>query len=87
MAAMDPWVKQDNRRMLHVVYRVGDMDATMKYYKGHFGMQQLRYRDMPDDKCAPRAARCAPRACARCCVPACALAQHGAVLAGSRAPA
>lgn len=50
MAAASDWTKTDNRRMLHVVYRVGDMDATIKYYKDHFGMQQLRYRDMPDDK-------------------------------------
>ena len=25
------WVKQDKRRMLHVVYRVGDLDRTIKY--------------------------------------------------------
>lgn len=25
------WVKKDNRRMLHVVYRVGDLDKTIKY--------------------------------------------------------
>jgi lactoylglutathione lyase len=25
------WVKQDKRRLLHVVYRVGDMDRTIKY--------------------------------------------------------
>lgn len=25
------WVKNDNRRMLHVVYRVGDLDRTIKY--------------------------------------------------------
>ena len=25
------WVKKDNRRMLHVVYRVGDLDRTIKY--------------------------------------------------------
>lgn len=24
------WVKKDKRRMLHVVYRVGDMDKTIK---------------------------------------------------------
>uniref|UniRef100_A0A2P2JJD0 Lactoylglutathione lyase n=1 Tax=Rhizophora mucronata TaxID=61149 RepID=A0A2P2JJD0_RHIMU len=24
------WVKKDNRRMLHVVYRVGDLDRTIK---------------------------------------------------------
>lgn len=25
------WVKSDKRRMLHVVYRVGDLDKTIKY--------------------------------------------------------
>lgn len=25
------WVKHDKRRMLHVVYRVGDLDRTIKY--------------------------------------------------------
>lgn len=25
------WVKSDNRRVLHVVYRVGDLDRTIKY--------------------------------------------------------
>lgn len=25
------WVKKDNRRMLHVVYRVGDLERTIKY--------------------------------------------------------
>jgi lactoylglutathione lyase len=24
------WVKKDNRRLLHVVYRVGDLDKTIK---------------------------------------------------------
>lgn len=24
------WVKEDKRRMLHVVYRVGDLDRTIK---------------------------------------------------------
>ena len=39
---------QDDRRMLHAVYRVGDLDATLDYYKKHFGMKQIRYRDVPD---------------------------------------
>ena len=47
---VDDWAKLDNRRMLHAVYRVGDMDATIKYYEDHFGMKKLRYRDMPDDQ-------------------------------------
>lgn len=42
------WPKQDKRRFLHAVYRVGDLDATIDYYKTHFGMKQLRYRDVPD---------------------------------------
>lgn len=25
------WVKKDKRRLLHVVYRVGDLDRTIKY--------------------------------------------------------
>jgi len=25
------WHKQDNKRMLHAVYRVGDLDRTIKY--------------------------------------------------------
>lgn len=25
------WVKKDNRRLLHVVYRVADLDKTIKY--------------------------------------------------------
>ena len=25
------WAKKDNRRLLHVVYRVGDLDKTIKY--------------------------------------------------------
>jgi len=44
------WAKEDNRRMLHAVYRIGDMDKTIEYYKKHFGMELLRHRDVPDDK-------------------------------------
>lgn len=29
-AAGADWAKQDERRMLHAVYRVGDMDKTIK---------------------------------------------------------
>jgi lactoylglutathione lyase len=25
------WVKNDRRRLLHVVYRFGDLDTTIKY--------------------------------------------------------
>lgn len=31
-AAAD-WVKEDKRKMLHAVYSVGDLDATIEYYK------------------------------------------------------
>ncbi|CAO2209896.1 unnamed protein product, partial [Urochloa humidicola] len=44
------WNKQDNKRMLHVVYRVGDLDRTIKYYTECFGMKLLRKRDVPDEK-------------------------------------
>lgn len=49
-AASSDWSAQDERKMLHAVYRVGDLDATEEYYKKHFGMKRLRYRDVPDDK-------------------------------------
>ena len=42
------WLAQDERRMLHAVYRVGDMDATIAFYKDCLGMQLLRYRDIPE---------------------------------------
>ena len=43
------WLSQEDKRdMLHAVYRVGDMDTTIEYYKKHFGMKLLRYRDIPD---------------------------------------
>ena len=40
--------EQDTRRMLHAVYRVGNLDETIEYYKKHFGLKQLRYRDIPE---------------------------------------
>ncbi|CAH8383108.1 unnamed protein product [Eruca vesicaria subsp. sativa] len=44
------WVKDDNRRMLHVVYRVGDLDRTIKFYTECLGMKLLRKRDIPEEK-------------------------------------
>ncbi|KAM7509555.1 hypothetical protein LguiA_020008 [Lonicera macranthoides] len=44
------WVKKDNRRMLHVVYRVGDMDRTIKFYTECLGMKLLRKRDIPEER-------------------------------------
>ncbi|KAL2321306.1 hypothetical protein Fmac_030275 [Flemingia macrophylla] len=42
------WAKQDKRRMLHVVYRVGDLDKTIKFYRECFGMKLLRQRDLQE---------------------------------------
>lgn len=44
------WVNEDKRRMLHAVYRVGNMDEYINYMKDCFGMKLLRYRDIPDGK-------------------------------------
>ncbi|MFS7965278.1 putative lactoylglutathione lyase [Helianthus anomalus] len=44
------WVKSDKRRMLHVVYRVGDLDRTIKFYTECLGMKLLRKRDVPEEK-------------------------------------
>lgn len=49
-AAPSDWAQQDRRRMLHAVYRVGDMNAYIDYMKSCFGMQLLRFRDIPDEK-------------------------------------
>ncbi|KAG7030441.1 putative lactoylglutathione lyase, chloroplastic [Cucurbita argyrosperma subsp. argyrosperma] len=44
------WVKEDKRRLLHVVYRVGDLDKTIKFYTECLGMKLLRKRDIPEEK-------------------------------------
>jgi len=44
------WPKKDKRRFLHVVYRVGDLDRTIKFYTECFGMKLLRKRDIPEEK-------------------------------------
>ncbi|CAJ2636722.1 unnamed protein product [Trifolium pratense] len=44
------WVKQDKRRMLHVVYRVGDLDKSIKFYTEGLGMKVLRKRDRPEER-------------------------------------
>ncbi|XP_057478810.1 probable lactoylglutathione lyase, chloroplastic [Actinidia eriantha] len=41
------WVKNDKRRMLHVVYRVGDVDKTIKFYVECLGLKLLRKRNIP----------------------------------------
>jgi len=49
-AAAGTWVTEDKRRMLHVVYRVGDMQKHIDFYTKQLGMQLLRQRDIPEDK-------------------------------------
>lgn len=44
------WPKNDKRRFLHAVYRVGDLDRTIKFYTECFGMKLLRKRDVPEEK-------------------------------------
>ncbi|CAK8568860.1 unnamed protein product [Lathyrus sativus] len=44
------WVQNDNRRFLHVVYSVADLDKTIKFYTECLGMKVLRKRDIPEDK-------------------------------------
>ncbi|CAL5183918.1 unnamed protein product [Lathyrus oleraceus] len=46
------WPKKDKRRFLHAVYRVGDLDRTIKFYTEAFGMKLLRKRDVPEEKYA-----------------------------------
>ncbi|XP_054786126.1 lactoylglutathione lyase GLX1-like [Prosopis cineraria] len=44
------WPKKDKRRLLHAVYRVGDLDRTIEFYTECFGMKLLRKRDVPEEK-------------------------------------
>eukprot|EP00249_Psilotum_nudum_P037229 c999_g1_i1 orf=253-1113(+) len=44
------WSQRDHRRFLHVVYRVGDLDKTIKFYTECLGMKLLRKRDIPQEK-------------------------------------
>ncbi|XP_027329997.1 lactoylglutathione lyase GLX1-like [Abrus precatorius] len=52
MADLLEWPKKDKRRLLHVVYRVGDLERTIKFYTECFGMKLLRQRDVPEEKYA-----------------------------------
>lgn len=49
-ASAADWIKEDERKMLHAVYRVGDMDAYIKWAQDCLGMKLLRYRDIPEEK-------------------------------------
>ncbi|GAB4830846.1 hypothetical protein Ancab_004874 [Ancistrocladus abbreviatus] len=44
------WPQKDKRRFLHAVYRVGDLDRTIKFYTECLGMKLLRKRDIPEEK-------------------------------------
>jgi len=46
------WLKEDERRMLHVVFRVGDLEASKNFYTKCLGMKETRSRDVPEDKYA-----------------------------------
>jgi hypothetical protein len=39
VAMAEDWAATDARRMLHAVYRVGDLPGTIKFYKEQLGMQ------------------------------------------------
>ncbi|CBJ30773.1 conserved unknown protein [Ectocarpus siliculosus] len=45
-----PELGSSKNKMLHVVYRVGNMDRAIKFYQDVFGMELLRYRDVAEDK-------------------------------------
>ncbi|KAI3948857.1 hypothetical protein MKX01_022271 [Papaver californicum] len=44
------WVQKDKHRMLHAVYRVGNLQKTIDFYTECFGMKLLRQRDIPEEK-------------------------------------
>jgi len=46
------WPKKDKRRFLHAVYRVGDLNKTIKFYTEALGMKLLRKRNVPEEKYA-----------------------------------
>eukprot|EP00878_Enallax_costatus_P000978 GHUV01001110.1.p1 GENE.GHUV01001110.1~~GHUV01001110.1.p1 ORF type:complete len:315 (+),score=58.46 GHUV01001110.1:162-1106(+) len=49
VAAAD-WLKEDQRRMLHAVYRVGDLKKYTDFCTNLLGMKLLRSRDIPEEK-------------------------------------
>mmetsp|Transcript_4686 Transcript_4686/g.29542 ORF Transcript_4686/g.29542 Transcript_4686/m.29542 type:complete len:343 (-) Transcript_4686:423-1451(-) len=44
------WLQEDDRRMLHVVFRVGDLEASKNFYTKCLGMKETRSRDVPEGK-------------------------------------
>ena len=61
--------------------QVGKLDETIKYYKENFGMEQLRYRDVPDVRRCPLADKSRANSAGRH-ARACLWLQHAALLAG-----
>lgn len=47
-ASGSDWAAEDQRRILHAVFRVGDLEKTVNLYKDAFGMEVLRERDVPE---------------------------------------
>eukprot|EP01023_Acetabularia_acetabulum_P033053 TRINITY_DN30912_c0_g1_i2.p1 TRINITY_DN30912_c0_g1~~TRINITY_DN30912_c0_g1_i2.p1 ORF type:complete len:298 (+),score=32.31 TRINITY_DN30912_c0_g1_i2:40-933(+) len=43
------WQTEDERRLLHAVLRVGDIDKSFEFYEKELGMQKLRFRDLPEE--------------------------------------
>ncbi|KAI4388373.1 hypothetical protein MLD38_000707 [Melastoma candidum] len=44
------WVKNDTRRFLNAVIRVGDLNRTIEFYMECFGMKLLSSKDFPEEK-------------------------------------
>jgi lactoylglutathione lyase len=42
------WVKKDNRRLLHVVYRVADLEKTIKYACSQHMLGMLKKKFRPN---------------------------------------
>lgn len=48
--ASNSWLQEDQRRMIHAVYRVGDLEKTIDAYKNQFGMRLHRINDEKEQK-------------------------------------
>ncbi|KAL8200052.1 hypothetical protein R6Q57_011391 [Mikania cordata] len=46
------WSRKDKTKTLHVVYRVGDLEKTIKFYTECLGMKVLRKRNVPEERYA-----------------------------------
>eukprot|EP01025_Chloroclados_australasicus_P041907 TRINITY_DN4468_c0_g2_i2.p1 TRINITY_DN4468_c0_g2~~TRINITY_DN4468_c0_g2_i2.p1 ORF type:complete len:174 (+),score=8.20 TRINITY_DN4468_c0_g2_i2:46-567(+) len=48
LAQESNWLQQDQRRLLHAVMRVGDINTSFDFYQNDLGMQRTRFRDFPE---------------------------------------